>query len=162
MEKKHKKKNMVMTNEDIVRSWKEAKDRRAQIKILAELNVCSQEYIIEILKEGGVDPRALPRRRKQAAVGSAAEAASSAEMVNAATSVAAVKAEGEGSREEGIKSCSSGIVEEALHLLRRQLVEQCREFKEEYEAMMAKFAEKISAIDLMLCGQVCDDKEVSA
>ena len=62
---KTRKKNMVMTNEDIVRSYREAKDRRAQIKVLAELNVCPQELIIEILKEGGIDWRELPRARKK-------------------------------------------------------------------------------------------------
>lgn len=64
MEKKRK--NMVMTDAEIVRSWKEAKDRNAQVRILAELNVCSRDVIIEILKDNGIDGRQLPRKKKAA------------------------------------------------------------------------------------------------
>lgn len=147
---------MVMTNEDIVRSYKEAKDRRAQIKVLAELNVCPQELIIEILKEGGVDWRELPRQRKKADV-----AASSSEPCGTVSSASAggsskglEKAEA-ADKVESMKlgTPPTGIVEEALQLLRRELVRTVKELREEYEAIMAQYSEKIGEIDLILCGQ---------
>lgn len=153
---KTRKKNMVMTNEDIVRSYKEAKDRRAQIKVLAELNVCPQELIIEILKEGGVDWRELPRQRKKADV-----AASSSEPCGTVSSASAggsskglEKAEA-ADKVESMKlgTPPTGIVEEALQLLRRELVRTVKELREEYEAIMAQYSEKIGEIDLILCGQ---------
>ena len=55
---------MEMTKEEILRSYQEAKKKNEQIKILAQLNLCSQDNIIEILKEMGVDGRALPRLHK--------------------------------------------------------------------------------------------------
>ena len=154
--KKTRKKNMVMTNEDIVRSYKEAKDRRAQIKVLAELNVCPQELIIEILKEGGVDWRELPRQRKKADV-----AASSSEPCGTVSSASA------GGSSKGLEKAEAadkggcaelgapptGIVEEALKLLRCDLVRTVKELREEYEAIMAQYSEKIGEIDLILCGQ---------
>ena len=180
--KKTRKKNMVMTNEDIVRSYKEAKDRRAQIKVLAELNVCPQELIIEILKEGGVDWQELPRQRKKADVAasssepcgtvSSASAGGSSkglEKAEAASSEAcetASSASADGSSKALEKAeaadkggCAelgtppTGIVEEALQLLRRELVRTVKELREEYEAIMAQYSEKIGEIDLILCGQ---------
>lgn len=52
---------MEMTNEEIVRSYRQAKDPREQITILSELNLCGTARIIEILIEGGVDPETLPK-----------------------------------------------------------------------------------------------------
>ena len=49
---------MEMTKGDILKSYEEAKDKRAQVRILAELNLTSQERIVEILREQGVDGRA--------------------------------------------------------------------------------------------------------
>lgn len=56
---------MVMTNEEIVRMYREAKNKKLQVEILADLNLCKQEEIIEILKKGGVAHQALPRIRKK-------------------------------------------------------------------------------------------------
>lgn len=55
---------MEMTKEEIVKSYREAKDKRSQLCILADLNVCKEEKIREILIAGGIDGRQLPRRRK--------------------------------------------------------------------------------------------------
>ena len=154
--KKTRKKNMVMTNEDIVRSYKEAKDRRAQIKVLAELNVCPQELIIEILKEGGVDWRELPRQRKKADVAAssseACETASSASADGSSKALEKAEAADKGGCAE-LGAPPTGIVEEALKLLRCDLVRTVKELREEYEAIMAQYSEKIGEIDLILCGQ---------
>lgn len=147
---------MVMTNEDIVRSYKEAKDRRAQIKVLAELNVCPQELIIEILKEGGVDWRELPRQRKKADV--AASSSEPCETVSSASAGGSSKGLEKAEAADKVESMKlgtppTGIVEEALQLLRRELVRTVKELREEYEAIMAQYSEKIGEIDLILCGQ---------
>ena len=55
---------MEMTNADIYKSWREAKDKKEQVKVLADLNCTTQEHIVEILKEQGADGRLLPRKRK--------------------------------------------------------------------------------------------------
>lgn len=52
---------MTMTNFEIVQNYNQAKDPKAQVAILAELNACSVEEIVDILKAGGVDGRQLPR-----------------------------------------------------------------------------------------------------
>lgn len=56
-----------MTNGEIVKSYLAAKDKKKQIGILAELNLCSTEQIKEILIECGVDSRQMPRNRKPVA-----------------------------------------------------------------------------------------------
>ena len=56
---------MQMTQQEIVTSFREAKDKREQIKILSQLNVCSEEEIRSILIKGGIDGRALPRKKRK-------------------------------------------------------------------------------------------------
>lgn len=55
---------MEMTANEIVRSYKEAKDKKKQVGILAQLNLCTPEDIKKILIEGGVDWRELPRGKR--------------------------------------------------------------------------------------------------
>lgn len=45
---------MQMTDNEIVKSYKKAQDRRKQIGILAELNLCTKEDIRIILRKAGV------------------------------------------------------------------------------------------------------------
>lgn len=52
---------MEMPNEEILRSYRQAKDPRNQITVLAELNLCGTAQIVEILTEGGIDPETLPK-----------------------------------------------------------------------------------------------------
>lgn len=54
---------MEMKPEDIRKEFQEAKDKRAQIKILSERNLCSREDIIEILKEQGIKEEDIPQTR---------------------------------------------------------------------------------------------------
>lgn len=56
---------MEMTNHEIVQMYKNSADKKKQITILAEMNLCTPEEIREELVKGGIDPRTLPRKRKQ-------------------------------------------------------------------------------------------------
>lgn len=56
---------MQMSNEEIVRRYKEAKDKAKQLGILSELNACDEQKIKDILAEGGIDHRQFPRSRKE-------------------------------------------------------------------------------------------------
>ena len=53
---------MQMTNEDIVRSYNEAKNKSKQIKILAELNCVSPSEIRMVLVNAGVEGVKMPAR----------------------------------------------------------------------------------------------------
>lgn len=55
---------MVMSKTEILRDWEGAKDKKAQIQILADLNCTTPEAIKEVLREMGVDGRQLPREKK--------------------------------------------------------------------------------------------------
>lgn len=59
---------MQMTKGDICKEYREAKRKKAQIQILAELNNVSPDYIKEILKEGGVwqNPGPKPKAKLKA------------------------------------------------------------------------------------------------
>lgn len=68
---------MYMSNAEIVKEYKEAKDRAAQVKILADQNCCSTEQIIGILTASGIDHRCfsgLRRKLNKEAIGAAVEA----------------------------------------------------------------------------------------
>lgn len=56
-----------MTKNEILRDWEGAKDKKTQISILADLNLCTPEEIKEVLIEMGVDYRRLPREREKKA-----------------------------------------------------------------------------------------------
>lgn len=49
---------MMMTAEEIRRSFKEAKNQASQVKILAELNACTKEQILEIVGSEAQKPEA--------------------------------------------------------------------------------------------------------
>ena len=66
---------MTMTNEQIIADFKAAKSPMKQIGILADMNCCKKQEIVEILKAAGVD---LPKnytgtRKKQIVAAPAAE-----------------------------------------------------------------------------------------
>ena len=61
---------MDMTPSAIVRNYKEAKDQKAQIRILADRNLCDKKDIEKILSDNGCklpDPkvRCVKRRREK-------------------------------------------------------------------------------------------------
>ena len=73
-----------MKDEDLLKEYREAKDKRAQLKVLAELNACSVSDIREALKRAGADeselPPAMGRKKKPVPVQLAEEAAEEASM----------------------------------------------------------------------------------
>lgn len=57
---------MNMTENEIIRQYKEAKDKREQIKILADMNLCEREEIEKILKDNGQRlPAQAPKKKPQ-------------------------------------------------------------------------------------------------
>lgn len=58
---------MQMSAEEICRDYRQAKDPKAQIRILADLNACSPAHIKKILQEGG-EAVAVPGRPAKAPV----------------------------------------------------------------------------------------------
>lgn len=55
---------MQMTNDEIIRDFRQARNKKEHIGVLADLNACTVEEIIEILREGGIDGRTLgPAKR---------------------------------------------------------------------------------------------------
>lgn len=56
---------MEMTDLEILSSYRQAKKKKEQITILSQLNACSKEKIIEILKNNGIQKQELPRNRKK-------------------------------------------------------------------------------------------------
>lgn len=66
---------MHMTNGEIVRSYREAKEKKKQIEILAELNACTTADIKKILVEGGVQfPGPKPKKPESSTADTPAEA----------------------------------------------------------------------------------------
>lgn len=55
---------MEMSNEEIVRRCRQAKNKRQQVNILAQLNCCSKDEIIEVLKQEGITDKQLPRAER--------------------------------------------------------------------------------------------------
>ena len=56
---------MQMSEAEIVRDYRQAKNKGHQVEILSELNLCSKQKIIDILKSNGVSQAELPRQRKK-------------------------------------------------------------------------------------------------
>lgn len=57
--------NLAMTPGEIVTRYRQAKDKRGQIKILSQLNACPSEEIKQVLVENGVEMSDLPVLRKK-------------------------------------------------------------------------------------------------
>lgn len=52
---------LYMTDAEIVKSYKEAANKRKQVEILCQLNLCKPDDIINVLKKSDIDWRTLPR-----------------------------------------------------------------------------------------------------
>ena len=56
---------MTMTDEEVLRSFRQAKKPSDQVQVLADLNSTTTDNIREILVKQGVDPRQLPRKKRR-------------------------------------------------------------------------------------------------
>ena len=56
---------MEMSNEEIIRRYKQAKHKAAQIQILAELNACPKSKILEIVSDSIVPKHPTPAQAKE-------------------------------------------------------------------------------------------------
>lgn len=114
---------MQMTAQEICQSYREAKNKRAQIEILADLNLASTDYIKEILEKGGEFNRK-PRAKvpKKAAVINEDFAAAVDEMT-------------------GKRAPLPGVIKEAVCYAVEAMDEQIEKYEQEQEALGKKIAE---------------------
>ena len=97
---------MMMTDLEILTTFRQAKEPGKQVRILAELNGTTTDKIREILKEQGVDPRQLPRKKRKAEPSSASASCCHPEetqLPDAPRSLLAAVAEEEHLAEEAYK-----------------------------------------------------------
>ena len=130
---------LQMTVEEIVRSYREAKDKAAQVQILADLNVCSRETIRRALVEGGLDPRQLPRApRKKPPTYTKSECLKEQKKKEAAERAAAEAA------------VIGDMTKEALFFYKETLVREAADLKAEFDERIAALNDKICAAESAL------------
>ena len=130
---------MQMTNEEIVRSYKEAKHKGHQIEVLADLNVCPKELIIDILVEGGISKTAFSRYKGK-------------------NLVKTVKSEVKAYEKKKRAEDEAAIVNEAVMALWDKLTAEYNELKTEWENISAEYRRKLLIIERMLG---VEDKEAT-
>lgn len=129
---------MQMTNEEIVRSYKEAKHKGHQIGVLADLNVCPKEVIIEILVEGGISRQSFSRYM-------------------GANNIKAIKREVKAHEAKKRADDEAAIVKEAVTALWDKLSAEYNALREEWEHIQAQYEHKLSIIEKMLGVEVPSD-----
>lgn len=114
---------MQMTKQEICQSYREAKNKKAQIGILADLNATNIDFIKEILEKGGEFNRK-PRAEtpKKAAVINEDFAAAVDEMT-------------------GKRAPLPGVIKEAVCYAVEAMDEQIEKYEQEQEALGKKIAE---------------------
>ena len=120
-----------MTNEEIVRSYNEAKHKGQQIGILADLNVCPKEVIIDILVEGGVDKRAFARYK-------------------GANNIKRIKKEVRAHEKKKQADDEAAIVKEAVMALWDKLNVEYKELEEEWRRISAEYERKLVILDKLV------------
>lgn len=138
---------MEMTASEIVRSYKEAKDKKKQVGILAQLNLCTPENIKRILIEGGVDWRELPRGKRTP---KAPQKKTQTEH----------NAQPQPTPEPSTPS-RNPIICAALKAYRKQIAKEMAEAQSAHEEAMAKFKNAINEIDLLLQNEEQDEGETA-
>lgn len=114
---------MQMTKQEICQSYREAKNKKAQIGILADLNVVTTDYIKEILNEGGeLNRKPKTEVKKKAAVINEDFAAAVDEMT-------------------GKRAPLPGVIKEAVCYAVEAMDEQIEKYEQEQEALCKKIAE---------------------
>lgn len=130
---------MQMTHGEIVASYRQAKNKKEKVKILAELNACTKDEIKKILLEGGLDVRELPRNRAATATATAEPKAT-----YCAPTVEITPTEG------GIppeKESPSEIILLALQVYRADIESRMAKEEEEHAARMSGYMKRLEQID---------------
>lgn len=55
---------MYMKESEIAREFREGKDKKQQVKILADMNGCTYDEIVEILRKQGIDVSEVERKKR--------------------------------------------------------------------------------------------------
>lgn len=105
---------MQMSENEIVRDYRQAKNKGHQVGILAELNLCTKEEIISILKSNGVSQAELPRNRKKT------------------ESEGQSKAESDVNQKQQEKEPVAAVTEELPEIVKEVI---CRQMEQEQEAI---------------------------
>ena len=122
---------MQMTNEEILKSYNEAKHKGQQIGILADLNVCPKEVIIDILVEGGVDKRAFSRYKGE-------------------NNIKRVKREVKAHEKKKQADDEAEIVREAVTALWDKLSAEYKEIEAEWQRISAEYERKLAILDRLV------------
>lgn len=135
---------MEMTTDEIVRSFREAKDRRKQVTILAELNDCSVEEIRSTLVAGGINWRELPRAPR-------AGKAPNVETTEDPNGSRKSPPQAEIAPEDGVcVNVDEEVILSALEAYKRQLEQEADTLKEEYEEKQAFISSRMQKVETIL------------
>lgn len=129
---------MQMTNGEIVASYRQAKNKKEQVKILAELNACKIEEITKILVEGGVAPNQLPRNRENKAP-EKSQPTYTAPVVEVTADTASTPPMN--------KESPSEIILQALQCYRADIENRMAIEEEEHAARMSGYMKRLEQID---------------
>ena len=139
---------MEMSNFDIVKSYKEAADKKAQLQVLADLNVCSVEKIRTILIEEGIPCQTLPRNRvKKGATGSIGETAQRVKRAYNRRPKPETPVQPERSDRK------NQIIHNALCCYRERMAEEIEKLKARYEVRKKKCEDTIAEIDDLIVSE---------
>ncbi len=128
---------MQMTNGEIVASYRQAKNKKEQVKILAELNACNVEEITKILVEGGVAPNQLPRNRENKAP----------EKSQPTYTAPVVEVTADTAPPPMHKESPSDIILQALQCYRADIEKRMAIEEEEHTARMSSYMKRLEQID---------------
>lgn len=135
---------MEMTTDEIVRSFREAKDRRKQVTILAELNDCSVEEIRSTLVAGGINWREFPRAPRAGKTPNAATTEDPSESRKSPP-------QAEIAPKDGVcMNADEEVILSALEAYKRQLEQEADTLKKEYEEKQAFISSRMQKVETIL------------
>lgn len=126
---------MQMTNNEILADFRQAKDKKAQLKILADLNCCTQDEIRKRLLEAGCDEKEIPSKAK-----------TKSKEAYVPPKVEVKKTEGRNPEKP------SDIIMEALQLMRNDIVSRMAKAEEEFAAYIKDQMQRLERIDEIVGG----------
>lgn len=134
---------MEMTNNEIVRSYREAKSKKEQIKILAQLNACEEIVIKTILMDAG---EKLPYARVKPVATSQEENTVKPEAVNDEEPTMAAVDEDKPTMAAGCKSTNPSLPRSVYELIVDRM-ELLNRIINDYEKEYKELAEVIGSFD---------------